>query len=884
MTNSLKELEIQKALEHCASEPIHITGAIQPHGCLLAINAGNTITYASSNAAEMLLIPEKMVGLSLTILMSEADIAKLRSGKIDRSLQPITSKVMDINNKKFDVVTHQSEDNLVIEFEKHNPDITSSLLLDEMRNFAMGLHQSQTLIEMFQFVAKAIRNISQFDRVKIYQFDKDWHGEVIAESKAEFMQSYLGMHFPAADIPEQARKLYMKHYLRLIADVHYFPVPILSQSTTDQPLDLSLSMLRSVSPVHIQYLKNMDVQSSMSISIVQNGKLWGLVACHHNTPHYINYTVRHVAEIMGHMFSAQLSTLEEFQRIESNDNRVKLLNKLSTSIDNNTRIEKLMDESYELACKAMDANGLVVKSYVHVMHYGKTPHEKIIKELLAWLDRQSEMVIYTDNASVFFKDVPELSGIQGGVLAIPISQKSHDYMIWFRDAQVEEVAWAGNPEKPAEQTISGYRLTPRSSFNLWKQEVQKRSEPWTVEDISTAKNVVNILLESEKITAQKANMAKTEFLANMSHEIRTPMNAIIGLTRILNRSKDLPVKLQEIVKTLGLSADSLMELINDLLDISKIESRSLELERIKFNMLDLLQEVISISSVKAKEKGLDFLLTPKLQGHNYFLGDPTRIKQIIMNLCSNAVKFTEKGAIHISVDFGKNHSDDNRKNVIFKVQDSGIGIPAEKQKNIFQKFVQADNSISRKYGGTGLGLAITKMLVDIMDGHIDLESDVGIGTTFSICLPLEIDMTEAIAVEHQREGLEHDNDNNKPLILLVEDYEPNVLVARLTLEHLGYHIEVANNGLQAFEMAKTKQYYAILMDVQMPVINGFDTTGMIRIYEKQNNRLPATIIGMTAHALIGDRESCLAAGMDDYLSKPINEALLEGKLKGLAVN
>ena len=876
--------KIERALENCASEPIHISGAIQPHGCLLAVGEDNRIAYASANAAEFLPPANRradaIIGSDITQWLAPELMAELREHRIRQPLQSIKSKIVALRGEEYDVVSHQSGDFLVIECEKRKLETSSAFLLDELRNFSMGLHASKTLEQMFQFVADTIRDVTHFDRVKVYRFDKDWHGEVIAESKADYMPSYLGLHFPASDIPEQARTLYMKHYLRLIADIRYQPIPILPEAgaSSSQPLDLSLSMLRSVSPVHIQYLRNINVEASMSISIVQNGKLWGLVACHHNTPHHVSFSVRHVAEIMGHMFSAQLSTLEEFKRIETSEKRSKLMGRLSSLADRNLKVEKLLDDVYQLACDVMEADGLVLKSNQNVRHYGNTPGEETVNALLDWLKDNNAELVETDDACGYFNDVPQLTGLNGGLLAIPISFQSHDYMIWFRDAQAEEVKWAGNPEKPVEQTVAGYRLTPRSSFELWKQTVMKRSAPWLQENIETARSVVNILLESEKNSADRANMAKSEFLANMSHEIRTPMNAIIGLTHILKRSRDLPASLGEIVQTLQVSGDSLLELINDLLDISKIESQVLELEDIEFSLPGLVQEVISVSSVKAVEKGVSFIVKENLDGHSHFIGDPTRIKQIILNLCSNAVKFTDSGSITITLGFTAPDAGQDKADIVFAVEDTGIGIAPEKLGTIFQKFVQADSSISRKYGGTGLGLAISKMLAEAMGGDISLTSTLGKGTIFTVRLPLKLASGQKTAGQVTGTAQKKPVQGKKPLILLVEDYEPNIVVASIILEDFGYELDIAKDGHSAFEKAKSGHYHAILMDVQMPVMNGFETTAMIRAYEKQHRLLPSIIIGMTAHALVGDRERCLAAGMDDYISKPIDQEKLKGRL------
>ena len=385
-------------------------------------------------------------------------------------------------------------------------------------------------------------------------------------------------------------------------------------------------------------------------------------------------------------------------------------------------------------------------------------------------------------------------------------------------------------------------------------------------------------LIAAKNYAETANIAKTEFLANMSHEIRTPMNAVIGLANILALSQPLTPKQAEFIKTLQLSANSLLSLINDLLDIAKIEAQTVELESLPFCLKRMTQEVISMMSLRTKEKGLTLTTDAEYARHHMFIGDSTRLRQIILNLCSNAVKFTERGGVHISVVC---EPTDNREieTVRIIVTDTGIGIPPEKHEEIFQKFVQADNSISRQYGGTGLGLAITRTLIEIMGGTIEVESTLGKGSTFTARLPLQIALdvpaeVSAAAVKTPTPKKLPD----QPRVLLVEDYAANILVATTFLQHYGYDYDLANDGREAVEKVKTGHYAAVLMDVQMHGMNGFEATRLIREHEKQTGKRPTLIIGMTAHALAGDRERCLSIGMDDYISKPFDHEILSKKL------
>ncbi|MFT5243830.1 MAG: PAS domain S-box-containing protein [Psychroserpens sp.] len=440
-----------------------------------------------------------------------------------------------------------------------------------------------------------------------------------------------------------------------------------------------------------------------------------------------------------------------------------------------------------------------------------------------------------------------------------------------KDGKLTDVLFNGSEYKDEQGNVLGVVVVARDITD------QKIIETELIEAKVFAELATGIA-EGEKRNAENATLiaenavkAKQQFLSNMSHEIRTPMNAIIGFTKVVLKT-DLSEKQKEYLAAIKMSGDALIVLINDILDLAKVDAGKMTFEKIPFKIRSSISSMLHLFETKIQEKNLTLVTEYDPNIPCVLMGDPVRLHQIILNLVSNAVKFTTKGKITVSVRLID--EDEESTTIEFAVTDTGIGVPKEKIANIFENFQQASSGTSRLYGGTGLGLAIVKQLVEPQGGTIDVQSEVGVGTTFSFRLNFEKTKLDA---ELDTEILELDTKINIMKVLVVEDIPLNQLLMKAVLDDFGFERDIAENGEIAIEKLKNQDYDIILMDLQMPVMNGFETTEYIR----NTLKLDIPIIALTADVTTVDLAKCKSVGMNDYIPKPVDERLLYSKIVSL---
>ncbi|WP_095588256.1 HWE histidine kinase domain-containing protein [Actibacterium ureilyticum] len=530
-------------LTNCDREPIHLLGNVQAYGCLISTSADMMINHLSANCETMLgLCPQDVVGKRLLEFLPERTIHDLRtklqlSSSSGASISRLFAYDVLQNGTLFDISVHASGPSFIFEFEpKTGTNERDDLAL--VQPLIARVNRKDTVADAVQEAATALQVLSGFDRVMVYRFAPDGSGEVIAERHVPGMEPFLGLRYPASDIPKQARALYTRSTLRLIADVDGQVSPLVPERNPNgDPLDLSLSVTRAVSPIHLEYLRNMGVGASMSVSILKDGALWGLFACHHQTPRYVDYERRTAIELFAQLFSYELERKIEAQiRAEergSRDLHDRLMVRLSTGGDLVDSFEVIAEELAQIvAC-----DGLAIFSEGRYTARGAAPTAEEFRRLARFLNMApTGKVFSTDSLIANYPDAEVIADRVAGLLTVPISRTPRDYIVFFRREITRSVRWAGNPEKPVEVGPNGIRLTPRKSFEAWTETVRDTSAPWSESELRAAEalriSLIEIVLKlTDEANAERRSAAEKQelLIAELNHRVRNILNLIQGL-------------------------------------------------------------------------------------------------------------------------------------------------------------------------------------------------------------------------------------------------------------------------------------------------------------------------------------------------------------------
>ncbi len=730
-------------LTACEREPIHIPGSIQPHGILLALRLPDlTLAYASANIAEIFgLDPvdalEQPMAEVLPLLSREfeAQLADPPPVGTTRYLRTITIPTR-AGERRYEAAMSRSGACAVLELEEPPTEAVSSLdsLYPTLRRFVEQLQGASSVEVLCHLAAQDIRRMTGFDRVLIYRFDELWNGTVIAEDRNEVLPSYLDLRFPASDIPAQARELYRRNRLRIIPDANYTPVPI--QSRDSAPLDLSDSVLRSDSPVHIEYMRNMGTLASMSISILRDGELWGLISCHNEGPKRVSLQVRNACDFLTQIFSLQLEARENTILAE---NRVRLgtvqTRLLAHMAAEDYFIAGLVNNPKDLMLLA-GAQGVAVVTQDHCWCLGRSPDEEQVKDLSAWLSRHHrEDVFSTDRLGELYPAAKAYADRASGLLSISISKAQSSYVLWFRPEVVQTVKWGGNPQKPVQEEAGSLRLHPRRSFEIWKETVREQSLAWDQSEIEAVKELRNaivgiVLRRAEELAAlseelRRSNKELEAFSYSVSHDLRAPFRHIVGYSELLKKQEwsELSEKGKRYIDTIIESAYTAGTLVDNLLRFSQMGRTALKPRQIDMNAL--IDEIRHQLTMHTPGRRIEWVIGDL----PHLTADPVLIRLVFENLLDNAIKYTrprEKARIEI----GSTRKEG--ETVIF-VRDNGVGFDmkyVEKLFGVFQRLHRME-----EFEGTGIGLANVRRIVERHGGRAWAEGALDRGATFSVALP-----------------------------------------------------------------------------------------------------------------------------------------------------
>ncbi len=760
MSTLASSYESHADLTNCDREPIHIPGCIQPHGVLFVLKepdfeiiqvSRNCLSFFNQSA-------EALLGQPLDSLLTPEEREQFRTAVNTKNItvNPLYLFSITIQGEEqthsLNLIAHRHQGMLILEMEPAtSPEQTMPpSFYDFVKESLFNLKNASSFEAFSTTVVTEIKKINHFDRVMLYQFDEAGHGAVVAEAREDYLEPYLGLHYPASDIPKQARELYLKNSLRFICDVDYQPVPLVPilNPQSGQPLDLSYAALRSVSPIHIEYLQNMQVKATMVISIIQNNSLWGLVACHHYAPHYVPYEVRTACELLGHFIALELLAREDNLDAEYRFKLQAMQREFIELMSGEQNLGEALVKFHPNLSDFIRAEGAAILLDGQYQLVGKTPSESQVRQLVGWLKNTMTGELFATHAlSRSYPATAAYKDIASGMLAIAITDGN--YVLWFRPEVIQTVHWAGDPTKPVRTINDGKQLTPRASFELWKEEVKLTSLPWSSYEIQAASEIRNSMIKVilnrtealartneelerrviERTTQLTATNKELEaFSYSVSHDLRAPLRSLDGYSQAL--LEDAGDRLTDREKTyihyIREGSQRMGTLIEDLIKLSRITRDDIYFQKV--DLTALATDILEGYKRQDPERNVDIKIADNLTGY----GDPNLLKIMLENLLGNAWKFTQYKPV-AEIEFGAQETENHP---IYSVRDNGAGFKNKYMHKVFGAFQRLHRV--EDFPGTGIGLATVQRVVHRHGGKIWAEAEVDQGATFYFTLNPEL--------------------------------------------------------------------------------------------------------------------------------------------------
>jgi light-regulated signal transduction histidine kinase (bacteriophytochrome) len=697
---------MQVTLDNCADEPIHIPGSIQPHGALLAFDASGGLLAWSDNAARLLDLTLAL-NQSLATLLLPAEVLQAVAeclDSIEDDEAPAIALEVSIGAVQFDCIVHVYQARLIIEFEQRD---TPS---DAVAAFALKAHaaidrlkRQKSIDALLQLATEQVRAITGFDRVMAYRFHQDDSGDVTAESRREELEPYLGRRYPASDIPAQARRLYIINTLRLIADVNYTPSP-LSGRAGDAPLDLSHSVLRSVSPVHIEYLQNMGVGASMSVSIVVNGRLWGLLACHHMTALQVPYSIRMAADVMAQVIASLVQSIEARERAKLVEQSAEVRTRVMETLLHHEEPARALLEHAPALCQSLQAEALVITQYGKVMVHGEVDAE-LAAQLVACLPEGGQDLLERSAVEEWPAQLQPLLAPWAGLLALRFDPATSGWLLALRREQIHTIRWAGRPEKVVRIGPLGPRLTPRGSFDEWREMVRGRAMPWDANEKLAASQLLGEMHRASVAKHVETDRARAQLLAMLGHDLRGPLHSINMAATVLQHGGAAGTMSSRIQA----SSTRMERLISQVLDMSRINGGlGLGLNRSEIDLVPVLQDLLD----EVRTAHADLHINASMPATLKAQVDGDRLMQVVSNLVSNARHHGTHGEaidVHLAEQDGQ---------LTLEVRNVAPAIPDELLATLYSPLKHTSVGNVRNRGGLGLGLHIAQEIVLQHGGQI----------------------------------------------------------------------------------------------------------------------------------------------------------------------